>query len=203
MDLGCGSGELLSRLAREARFSRIVGLDICLDALADASRLLFPRGPGEHPPVSLLHGSFTSPDPRLTGFDAAVLLETIEHVEPGRLSNVEHAVFRCYRPATIVITTPNYEYNPLYGLPPSAYRHPDHRFEWTRARFRRWCLGVTRRNDYDVEFGDIGDTDALLGSETQMAVFTRGNAGEPAAAAAGKAQMSDSSKVIPPMIRRS
>ena len=171
LDLGCGPGELLIRLASHCQFERIVGIDICAASVAEARQRLQMSAIGTNRRVEVALASFTEPDPRLTGFDAAVMLETIEHIDPNRLSRVETAVFGCFRPATVLITTPNAEYNPIRGLGPDMFRHPDHRFEWDRARFRRWCRGVASRNDYQVWFADIGDCDEALGASTQMAVF--------------------------------
>lgn len=167
LDLGCGPGELLLRLAREPQFERIVGLDISPDALREARRLLRASR------VELVEASFTVPDERFAGFDAAALVETIEHVDAHRLSSVERAVFGSFRPRSVVMTTPNSEYNPIHGAHGGAFRHPDHRFEWTRAKFRDWARGAAGRSGYRVAFGDIGEVDADLGSSTQMAVFTR------------------------------
>lgn len=120
----------------------------------------------EHPGVS---GSATAlHEVRI----AAVLLETIEHIDPGHLSRVERAVFGGYRPRTVVVTTPNHEYNAVYGMARGQFRHPDHRFEWDRSRFRHWATGVAARNSYSVAFNDIGDPHPTLGASTQMAVFT-------------------------------
>jgi small RNA 2'-O-methyltransferase len=109
----------------------------------------------------------------LASFDAAVLVETIEHIDPQRLTAVERAVFGGYCPGLVLITTPNREYNVLHGLPEGALRHRDHRFEWTRAKFRSWSEGVAKRHGYRVVFDDIGPVDAELGSSTQMATFSR------------------------------
>jgi len=114
-----------------------------------------------------------APDARFAGFDAAALVETIEHIDAHRLSSVERAVFGSFRPATVVITTPNSEYNPIHGAPAGSFRHPDHRFEWPRAKFRDWARGVAGRNGYRAAFGDIGEPDPDLGSPTQMAVLSR------------------------------
>lgn len=168
LDLGCGGGELLLRLSREPQFDRIVGLDVSSDALREARQLL--QGA---PRVELIEGSFAVENPGLSGFDAAALVETLEHIDAQRLSSVERAVFGSFRPRTIVITTPNSEYNPIHGTPPGSFRHPDHRFEWTRAKFRAWARGVAGRNGYRAAFSDIGEPDAELGSSTQMAVLTR------------------------------
>lgn len=176
LDLGCGSGELLVRLTPVAQFRRIVGIDISSESLA-AARALLGLGNGmDDGRVCLLQASFAQADDRLKNFDAALLVETIEHIDPGRLSAVERAVFACYRPATAFVTTPNQEYNPLHGIPPGILRHPDHRFEWTRTKFRSWAFGVAKRNGYSVAFSEIGEVDPILGSSTQMATFQRESA---------------------------
>jgi small RNA 2'-O-methyltransferase len=174
LDLGCGNGALLARLCRYASFTRLAGMDRSMEALGSAERLLgdeAARRPGR---LMLHHGSFDDPEPRFAGYDAVLLVETIEHVDARRLSAVEHAVFASYRPATVLITTPNREYNALYGMPEHALRHPDHRFEWTRAKFRHWARRAATRNGYAVSFSGIGEPDLLRGSPTQMALFGRG-----------------------------
>ena len=172
LDLGCGEGVLMVRLAAQAQFGRIVGIDISVAALHAAREALHldPLAPPGR--VQVMHASFTDVDPALRGFDAAVMLETIEHVDPGRLSLVERAVFSCYRPRTVLITTPNQEYNVVHGMNPGAFRHPDHRFEWDRPKFRRWACGVAARHAYSVAFHDIGDCHPSRGASTQMASFT-------------------------------
>jgi small RNA 2'-O-methyltransferase len=173
LDLGCGSGELLLRLAREPQFERIVGLDVSPDALQEARRLMQALPRPEASRVELVEASFAVPDERFAGFDAAAMVETVEHIDARRLSSVERTVFGCFRPRTVILTTPNSEYNPIHGAHDGAFRHPDHRFEWTRAKFRDWARGVAARNGYRVAFGDIGEPDADLGSSTQMSVFRR------------------------------
>ncbi|MEX2454109.1 MAG: methyltransferase domain-containing protein [Rhodospirillaceae bacterium] len=173
LDLGCGPGPLLERLARSPRFRHIVGVDLSLDALAAVERRLARHGifPGSR--IRLLHGSFADPSAGLEGFDAAVMVETIEHIDPERLSAVESAVFGRYRPGTVIVTTPNRDCNELLGVPHHRFRHPDHRFEWGRERFRSWCAGVAGRNGYDAAFEDVGWAHPHLGGPTQMAVFVR------------------------------
>ena len=173
LDLGCGGGELLLRLAREAQFCRIVGMDISAGVLRAARELLQAEPGALAQRVELVEASFAVPDARFAGFDAAALVETIEHIDAHRLSSVERAVFGSFRPATVVITTPNSEYNPIHGAPAGSFRHPDHRFEWPRAKFRDWARGVAGRNGYRAAFGDIGEPDPDLGSPTQMAVLSR------------------------------
>lgn len=172
LDLGCGDGKLIERLAAQPRFIRLVGVDISSDAIATARSRLDLAPNASELRVTLQQGSFMEPSREMTGFDAAVLLETIEHIEPGLLSLVERAVFGCYRPACVLVTTPNHEYNRLHGLPPGVFRHPDHRFEWKRSKFREWAGGVAARNGYAVTFEDVGERDAIFGASTQMACFT-------------------------------
>lgn len=173
LDLGCGSGALLERLLAEPRLRRIVGVDRSPDALLTARQRLIPDdGPGDER-LSLRQGSVTDVDGDLRGFDAAVLVETLEHLDPGHLSKLERSVFTRLRPALVVVTTPNREYNALYGLRPDEYRHPHHRFEWDRPRFERWAAGVAGRSRYSVTFEGIGRADAWYGSSTQMGVFRR------------------------------
>lgn len=172
LDLGCGDGDLLVRLAVEPQIERIVGVDVCRDSLDRLRARLEALDGMEATRVELVRGSMTEGRATLTGFDCAVLIETIEHVDPDRLSALERAVFAGMRPATVVITTPNAEFNPLLGVPSHRFRHPDHRFEWDRARFRQWARGVAGRNGYQVEFRDTAGRHPTLGGASQMAVFS-------------------------------
>lgn len=171
LDLGCGTGILLARLSEDPRFTRLAGLDTSVEALAAAERRL--EGALGARRVFLYHGSFDAAHSRLGDFDAALMVETIEHIDPRRLSAVEHVLFARYRPATVLITTPNREYNALYGMPDNALRHPEHRFEWTRGKFRSWASGVAARTGYGVSLCGIGEPDLVRGSPTQMATFRR------------------------------
>jgi 3' terminal RNA ribose 2'-O-methyltransferase Hen1 len=173
VDLGCGSGALLARLVEEPQFTKIVGVDISGAALISAEQNLGARWSRADDRLCLLHGSFLDEDPRLAGFDAAVLLEAIEHIDPDRLSTLERSVFGSFRARLVLVTTPNREYNDLYGQPEERLRHPDHRFEWSRARFQTWAGGVAKRNGYDVAFGGIGWEHPVRGCSTQMARFER------------------------------
>jgi 3' terminal RNA ribose 2'-O-methyltransferase Hen1 len=172
LDLGCGPGELLQRLAMQAQFSRIVGIDIDQRVLEAARQNLGLGWPNPADRVQVRYGSFEESDGDLCGYDAAALVETIEHIDPGRLSRVERAVFAGMRPRTVLVTTPNQEYNVLHGMAPNRFRHRGHRFEWDRARFRQWAEGIASRHAYLVRFFDIGPPDPLRGSSTQMAGFT-------------------------------
>ncbi len=175
-DLGCGSGKLIQRLVRERWVERVVGVDAAAHDLEYAARRLkldFASGPKEGR-IELLHGSLTYRDRRWEGVDAAALVEVIEHMELDRLPALEKVVFGAARPETVVVTTPNAEYNALFPtLAAGAMRHPDHRFEWTRVEFEAWATSVAERHGYDVAFSPIGDVDETLGAPTQMAVFTR------------------------------
>ncbi len=173
LDLGCGGGELLLRLAREPQFNTIAGIDIAPQALSAAHQMLSAAGHLDADGRLVLHlASFTSCLADFADYDAAVLIETIEHVDPGRLSVLERSILCDCRPNILIVTTPNADYNPVYGLAPGTWRHADHRFEWSRLKFRQWASGAAARNGYRVCFADIGPVDTDLGSSSQMAVFT-------------------------------
>ena len=174
LDLGCGPGELLVLLAAEEQFCRIVGIDTDQEVLQEARHHLAAQGHSvDGGRLSLFHASFTDFIPELAGFDAITLVETIEHVAPVRLSAIEKTVFAGYRSRTVLITTPNSEYNVLHGMASGQLRHPDPYFEWTREKFRRWATGVAGRHGYQVDFCAIGEVDPRLGGSTQMAIFRR------------------------------
>lgn len=184
-DLGCGDGDLLLRLAVEPRIERIVGLDLCPDALARLrarlARVRLARaGAAPAARVELMQGSMTEHHPALAGVDCAVLIETIEHIAPDRLSTLEHAVFARLHPETVIVTTPNAEFNALLGVPSHRFRHPGHRFEWDRAKFARWAAGVAARHGYAVARHDIAGRHSLLGGASQMAVFRQTPGAPPA-----------------------
>lgn len=173
LDLGCGDGELLIRLAQHPAFERLFGIDISPVSIAQARDVLHQVCDARETQIELEVASFTASDSRLKGFDAAVLLETLEHIELSNLHLVESAVFGCYRPLNVIITTPNQEYNVLHGMRSCALRHPDHRFEWDRQTFQAWSCGVADRNGYTASFEDIGPVHETLGASTQMAIFKR------------------------------
>jgi hypothetical protein len=113
-------------------------------------------------------------DKRLAGFDAAAVVEVIEHLDPPRLAALERVLFEFARPTTVVLTTPNREYNVMWeSLPAGKFRHPDHRFEWTRQEFQEWANRVAFNHGYAVRFLDVGPVDANVGAPTQMGVFER------------------------------
>ncbi|MGY3339365.1 3' terminal RNA ribose 2'-O-methyltransferase Hen1 [Streptomyces filamentosus] len=176
LDLGCGQGQLVQALLKDARFTEIVGVDVSVRALTIAARRMRLDRMGERQAarVKLVQGSLTYTDKRLGGYDAAVLSEVIEHLDLPRLPALEYAVFGSARPRTVVVTTPNVEYNVRWEtLPAGHVRHGDHRFEWTRAEFRAWAEGVAERHGYGVEFAPVGPDDPEVGPPTQLAVFTR------------------------------
>jgi 3' terminal RNA ribose 2'-O-methyltransferase Hen1 len=176
LDLGCGEGRLLRDLLKDKSFAEIVGLDVSYRTLRTAAQKLrledLPRMQKER--IRLIHGSLTYRDKRLSGYDAATVVEVIEHQDPPRLAAFERMLFEFARPQTVVVTTPNVEYNVKFEtLPAGKMRHKDHRFEWTRAEFRSWACGVGDRFGYSVRFLPIGPEDRALGSPTQMGIFDR------------------------------
>jgi 3' terminal RNA ribose 2'-O-methyltransferase Hen1 len=175
LDLGCGSGKLLRALVEEPAFTRIAGVDISYSALETAkSRLRLDRlAPRQRERIELFQTALTYRDKRLAGFDAAAAVEVIEHLDEPRLASFERVVFGHAKPKTVVVTTPNREYNAKFeGLPAGRFRHRDHRFEWTRAELEAWAGRVAAEHGYSVRFVPVGPEDAELGAPTQMAVFS-------------------------------
>jgi 3' terminal RNA ribose 2'-O-methyltransferase Hen1 len=176
IDLGCGEGRLLRELLNDKAFAEVVGMDVSHRALEIASRKLrlddLPAMQKDR--IRLIHGSLTYKDKRLAGFDAATVIEVIEHQDPPRLAAFERVLFEFARPQTVVVTTPNVDYNVKFEtLPAGKLRHKDHRFEWTRTEFQSWADGIATRFGYKVRFLPIGPEDPAVGSPTQMGIFTR------------------------------
>lgn len=179
LDLGCGEGKLLRRLLADPRYEEIVGLDVSWRALEIAGdRLRLDELPlRQRERIRLLHGSLMYRDGRIAGFDAAAVVEVVEHLDPPRLAAFERVLFELARPGTVVLTTPNAEYNVKWeSLPAGRFRHRDHRFEWTRAELHAWAGGIAERFGYSVRYLPVGEEDPAVGSPTQMAVFERGRA---------------------------
>lgn len=176
VDLGCGEGHLLGVLLDDPRFDRLLGVDVSPRALEVAARRLHldTMPARRRARVELVQSSVTYTDARVAGFDAAVLMEVVEHVDPPRLAALERAVLGVAAPPTVLVTTPNAEHNVRYPtLAAGTMRHHDHRFEWTRAELAAWAYAAADRYGYDVELRGIGDDDPEVGPPTQLAVFRR------------------------------
>ena len=178
IDLGCGDGKLLRLLLKEKQFTRIAGTDVSYSELEKSQDKLhwneMPEKQRER--LSLFQSSLTYRDKRFSGFDAAAVVEVIEHLDPNRLPALEKSLFTYAKPQTIVLTTPNREYNVRYeNLSAGKVRHSDHRFEWTCLEFAAWAERVARENNYTVAFFPVGEEEENIGAPSQMAVFTYGN----------------------------
>jgi 3' terminal RNA ribose 2'-O-methyltransferase Hen1 len=176
LDLGCGEGKLMRHLIADSQFERILGMDVSWRSIEIATDRLKVNQLGEkqRARMELIQGSLMYRDRRLEGFDAAAVVEVIEHLDSARLAAFERVLFEYAKPSTLVITTPNVEYNSLFPtLPAGKLRHRDHRFEWSRAEFNQWAESVAQRFAYTVRIQPVGPEDAALGAPTQMGVFTR------------------------------
>ncbi len=176
LDLGCGEGKLVRALLADAQFERILGMDVSWRSIEIATdRLKLDRmGEKQRARVELMHGSLMYRDRRFEGFDAAAVVEVIEHLDAPRLAAFERVLFEFAKPSHVVVTTPNAEYNQLFPtLPAGKFRHRDHRFEWSRAEFVQWADRIAVRFGYTVRTQPIGPEDVLLGAPTQMGIFTR------------------------------
>ncbi|MFC1713935.1 3' terminal RNA ribose 2'-O-methyltransferase Hen1 [Candidatus Poribacteria bacterium] len=176
LDLGCGEGKLLRLLLRDKTFTQIVGMDVSYRSLEIATERLRldELSDRQRERIKLIQGSLMYRDKRLNGYDAAAVVEVIEHLDAARLASFERVIFEFARPGTAIITTPNYEYNVKWtNLPAGKFRHRDHRFEWTRAEFQAWAHRIAQEHDYSVNFLPIGPSDEIAGPPTQMGIFTR------------------------------
>jgi 3' terminal RNA ribose 2'-O-methyltransferase Hen1 len=187
IDIGCGEGNLLRMLSREKQFERIAGTDVsCLMLERAREKLKLIDSPNNrfyirsgdkdrtyHDRINLFQSSLTYKDARFKGYDAACVIEVIEHLDPSRLSAFERVLFDFTKPRVIILTTPNKEYNVKYeNIGNNKLRHSDHRFEWTRAEFKDWAEKTASQFGYSVKFSGSGDADEELGAPTQMGVFT-------------------------------
>jgi len=176
LDLGCGEGRLLKKLLSDTRFEKILGMDVSYRILELAQRRLHLHtlSSAQKERISLIHGSLLYRDRRLAGYDAAAVVEVIEHLDRPRLTAFERSLFEFAHPQTVVVTTPNVEYNVKYEtMAAGKLRHEDHRFEWTRQEFQGWASSVAQRYGYAVRCLPIGPEDAEMGAPSQMGIFTR------------------------------
>jgi 3' terminal RNA ribose 2'-O-methyltransferase Hen1 len=175
-DLGCGEGVLVSDLLADRSIDHVTATDVSARALQHAARRLRldQMTPTQRARVEVFQSSLTYADDRLKNLDAVVLMEVIEHVDPPRLGALERNVFAHAAPSTVIVTTPNVEYNVRFEtLPAGASRHRDHRFEWTRAQFRAWASAAGDSYGYQVRYLPVGPDDPEVGPPTQLALFTR------------------------------
>jgi 3' terminal RNA ribose 2'-O-methyltransferase Hen1 len=174
IDIGCGEGNLLSLLVKEKQFARIAGMDVSHVALERANdKLKLDVSDGKRERLTLFQSSLMYKDSRFKGYDAACVIEVIEHLDLPRLAAFERVLFEYARAPVIVLTTPNREYNIKYdNFDEAALRHGDHRFEWTRAEFREWAAKAANKYGYEVRCSEIGDSDEALGAPTQMGLFS-------------------------------
>lgn len=178
-DIGCGEGALVGELLKDPMIGELIATDVSARALIRAKRRLhYDDLPDrQRDRLQFLQSSVTYSDERLAGLDAVVLMEVVEHIDPPRLPALAHSVFAAARPAAVVMTTPNREYNSRFpSLPAGTFRHPDHRFEWTRTEFETWSRETAARYNYTVEFRPVGPVDPAVGPPTQLALFRREHA---------------------------
>lgn len=176
LDLGCGEGKLIKKLIQDPQFVEIAGFDVSYRVLEKAKEHLHldRLPPKQQERIKLWHGSLNYKDKRLIGFDAAAAVEVIEHFDISRLKTFEQIIFKYAKPTTILITTPNAEYNVKFEtLPVDQFRHKDHRFEWTRSEFQAWANQVSEKYGYSVKYLAIGPEEDDVGAPGQMGVFTR------------------------------
>ncbi|MBW8687782.1 3' terminal RNA ribose 2'-O-methyltransferase Hen1 [Chitinophaga rhizophila] len=175
VDLGCGEGKLVKLLLTHPQLTHITGMDVSSRSLEIAyQKLRYDQLPdNQRKRLKLILGSLVYRDRRIEGFDAAALVEVIEHLDPERLRAMEKCVFEYARPAKVVVTTPNKEWNVTFTTDGQMMRHTDHRFEWTRTQFSEWCRKICEEYGYEAAIKPVGEEVEGAGAPTQMAVFIR------------------------------
>lgn len=179
-DLGCGECTLLKKLRFRRDIELLAGVDIDGAKLKKRRHDLAPLSIDYLLPtydqlcVELYQGSVTQKDGRLRGFDLVTSIELIEHLTLADLGDFSDVVFGYMIPVVVIISTPNAEFNTLLpGL--TGFRHPDHKFEWTRAQFQSWANSVALEHGYGVEFTGVGSAPPgqrdTVGFCTQIGVF--------------------------------
>lgn len=172
LDLGCGEGKYVVRLAEEPQIVHITGADVAVKILGAANARVEKLPPFQRDKVDFIQASALCRDRRFEGYNCCLLIEVIEHIDVERLPVLERVVFEYARPKTVVVTTPNAKYNSNYKfLPDGEMRHADHRFEWNREEFSKWCDRICEKYGYKVNITGIGNEDERLGAPTQMGVF--------------------------------
>ncbi|XP_052162550.1 small RNA 2'-O-methyltransferase [Oryza glaberrima] len=199
VDFGCGSGSLLdSLLEHPTTLEEVVGVDISRKGLTRAAKSLHQKLSKKSlmqtsvPTAVLYDGSITDFDSRLYRFDIGTCLEVIEHVEEDQASLFGNVVLSSFCPTVLIVSTPNYEYNPILqrsAMPnkeeepeenagPCKFRNHDHKFEWTRSQFQHWATGLAEKHNYSVEFSGVGGSGDEPGFASQIAVFRRMASGQ-------------------------
>lgn len=176
IDLGCGECRLTSLLLGEPKLKKITACDVSVRELEKAAdRLHLDRMPEfKRNKLELMQASLTYRDKRFEGHECACVVEVIEHIEPMRIPAFERVVFEFSGFNTVILTTPNREYNENYEfLKNGGLRHDDHRFEWTRSEFKKWTEHICEKFGYSCEIGEIGEFDENYGAPTQIGVFTK------------------------------
>ena len=180
LDIGCAEGGFeLTALTRWPRSrTRIHGIDPDVAAVgAGAATLDRDQAPHLRSRARLDVAGIADLPAVWHDHDAVVAIEVVEHLDGPTLDLFAHHVFRELAPPTVVLTTPNAEYNILFadGDPPGrgSFRHADHRFEWTRDEMRRWLAGHATPAGYRAALRGIGQAHPEFGSPTQMWTLTR------------------------------
>lgn len=139
VDIGCGEGYYLFNLSKKMEYESYHAIDINEEVLYTLSRKANFRK---------MENVFTynSFDLFLEKYNTDVPLnficmEVIEHMSQEEAAELISKCIRHPRFNSIVLTTPNKEFNSLYfDDDDDTFRHVDHKFEFTEEEFREWVL---------------------------------------------------------------
>ncbi|MCA1202572.1 3' terminal RNA ribose 2'-O-methyltransferase Hen1 [Priestia flexa] len=173
VDFGSGEGKLATRLGFIPGIGEILAVEPSQSAQLKALERFEKAAakPNFIQPRSVW-GSLFYYDAQLQGADVIILCEVIEHINEERLPGIMNTIFTFYQPKSLIVTTPNQEYNVVYQMN-ETMRHADHRFEWNRREFASWCEAWTQDFPYSITIEGIGEENDEYGSPTQMCTFER------------------------------
>ncbi|WIM41190.1 3' terminal RNA ribose 2'-O-methyltransferase Hen1 [Paenibacillus sp. PK4536] len=174
VDFGAGEGKLSVRLGEIEGVEQIWAVEPSMQSqLRAIDRFAKLEGRTDYVIPVVTTGSLFYRDERWVDQDVIILCEVIEHINEVRLPQVIHTLFTDYRPQTLIMTTPNREYNEVYQMGKDEIRHTDHRFEWTRAELEQYCTQWIQDRPYTFTLSGIGEKHEQYGQPTQMVVFHR------------------------------
>lgn len=174
IDLGCGDGSFVFSLHGQNRYEKLAGMDASAQNIENARKKFDSPFFHRRKSPEFFIGSITYRDKRISGYDAVILSEVIEHFEPERMDGVMRNILGEARPKLFVMTTPNKAYNQEFPfLEAGEFRHPDHRHEFGEDEFISFCEKYAAVFGYDLEISHVGVELSRIGSPTFMGIFKK------------------------------